>query len=332
MGNNAMGQPRVFIDGEAGTTGLQIYGRLAQRQDVSVVSIDPAKRKDVTERARLINSVDVAILCLPDAAAREVVALVSSPTVKILDASTAHRTVPNWVYGFPELAPGQRDAIAKSHRVSNPGCYPTGFLAAIRPLVASGLIPASLPVTINAISGYSGGGRKLIETYQAFPAESEPAYPYGVYGLAFGHKHVQEMHQYSGLAHAPLFLPAVGAFEQGMLVQVPLPLWTLSDPPSGQQLVDVLTGYYADEPFIQVASLNDLETLRDGKFLDTKTANGTNQVQLFVFANDDTREALVAARLDNLGKGASGAAVQNMNIMLGLPEDSGLQMNRPISS
>lgn len=316
-----MVQPRVFIDGEAGTTGLQIYTRLAQREDVTVVSIDPAKRKDVAERGKLIDSVDLAILCLPDAAAREVVGLVSNPEVKILDASTAHRTHTDWVYGFPELAPGQRDAIAKTHRVSNPGCYPTGFLAAVKPLIVSGLIPSTFPVTINAISGYSGGGRKLIETYKGYSSESEPMYPYGVYGLTFGHKHVQEMHQYSGLTHAPLFLPSVGAFEQGMLVQIPLPLWTLENPPSGQQLSAALTDYYAKEPFVQVV---DGAELRDGKFLDTKTANGTNQVQLFVFANDDTREALVAARLDNLGKGASGAAVQNMNIMLGLPEGAGL--------
>lgn len=319
-----MVQPRVFIDGEAGTTGLQIYTRLAQREDVTIVSIDPTKRKDVAERARLIDSVDVAILCLPDAAAREVVGLVSSPTVKILDASTAHRTHPDWVYGFPELAPGQRDAIAKAHRVSNPGCYPTGFLAAIKPLVVSGLIPTSFPVTINAISGYSGGGRKLIETYKGYSGESEPPYPYGIYGLTFGHKHVQEMHRYAGLAHTPLFLPAVGAFEQGMLVQIPLPLWTLEHPPTGRQLWHALAAYYAEEPFVQVNALGDVGGLRDRKFLDTKAANGTNQVQLFVFANDDTHEALVAARLDNLGKGASGAAVQNMNIMLGLPEQRGL--------
>ena len=319
-----MGQPRVFIDGEAGTTGLQIYSRLAQRDDVTVVSIDPAKRKDVAERARLIDAVDIAILCLPDAAAKEVVSLVTSSTVKILDASTAHRTHPDWVYGFPELAPGQRQAIAAAYRVSNPGCYPTGFLAAIKPLVAAGLIPASFPVTVNAISGYSGGGRKLIEVYQSYGGESEPDYPYGVYGLGFGHKHVQEMHRYSGLAHGPLFLPSVGAFEQGMLVQVPLPLWTLDSPPTGQQLWEALEHHYRKEPFIQVHALGDTEALRDRKFLDTKTANGTNQVQLFVFANDDTGEALVAARLDNLGKGASGAAVQNMNIMLGLPEHRGL--------
>ena len=319
-----MVQPRVFIDGEAGTTGLQIYARLAQRDDVTVVSIDPTKRKDVAERARLIDAVDVAILCLPDAAAREVVSLVSSPTVKILDASTAHRIDPDWTYGFPELAPGQRDAIAKSYRVSNPGCYPTGFLATIKPLVASGLIPTNFPITINAISGYSGGGRKMIEAYGGYWGESEPDYPYGVYGLTFGHKHVQEMHLYSGLAHAPLFLPAVGAFEQGMLVQVPLPLWTLDSPPTGQQLWEAMADYYANEPFVKVSTLGDVGELRDRKFLDTKAANGTNQVQLFVYVNDDTHEALVAARLDNLGKGASGAAVQNMNIMLGLSEHLGL--------
>ncbi|MEM1254926.1 MAG: N-acetyl-gamma-glutamyl-phosphate reductase [Cyanobacteria bacterium P01_H01_bin.21] len=319
-----MGRPRVFIDGEAGTTGLEIYTRLAQREDVTVVSIEPTKRKEITERIRLIDSVDVAILCLPDAAAREVVGLVSNPAVKILDASTAHRTHADWVYGFPELAPGQRDAIAKAHRVSNPGCYPTGFLAAMKPLVAAGLIPTSFPVTINAISGYSGGGRKLIETYQGYGSESESPYPYGVYGLTFGHKHVREMHQYSGLTHAPLFLPAVGAFEKGMLVQIPLPLWMLDHPPTGQQLWAALADYYSQEPFVHVHKLGDTEELRNRTFLDTKAANGTNQVQLFVFANDDTQEALVAARLDNLGKGASGAAVQNMNIMLGLPEHSGL--------
>lgn len=319
-----MVQPRVFIDGEAGTTGLQIYSRLAQRQDVTVVSIDPTQRKDVAERVRLIDSVDLAILCLPDAAALEVVSQVSSPTVKILDASTAHRTHPDWAYGFPELAPGQRKAIAMAQRVSNPGCYPTGFLAAMKPLVSAGLLPVSFPVTVNAISGYSGGGRKMMEAYANYWGEPEPAYPYGVYGLTFGHKHVQEMQHYSGLAHAPLFLPAVGAFEQGMLVQMPLPLWTLENPPTGQQLHDALAAYYADAPFIKVNELGDVEELRDRKFLDTKNANGTNQVQLFVFANDDTHEALIAARLDNLGKGASGAAVQNMNIMLGLPEHRGL--------
>lgn len=319
-----MDQPRVFIDGEAGTTGLQIYTRLSQRHDVTVVSIDPAKRKDVAERARMIDSVDIAILCLPDAAAQEVVSLVSSPTVKILDASTAHRTHPDWVYGFPELANDQREAIAKAHRVSNPGCYPTGFLAVMKPLVAAGLIPASFPITVNALSGYSGGGRKLIETYEEYGSEPEHDYPYGVYSLSFGHKHVKEMAHYSGLAHAPLFLPAVGAFEKGMLVQIPLPLWTLEKPPTGQQLWDTLDSYYADEIFVQVRGLGDTEELRDRKFLDTKNTNDTNQVELFIFANDDTHEALVAARLDNLGKGASGAAVQNMNIMLGLPEHTGL--------
>jgi N-acetyl-gamma-glutamyl-phosphate reductase len=320
-------KPKVFIDGEAGTTGLQIYSRLSERDDLELVSIDPDKRKDASERARLLNAVDVAILCLPDAAAQEAVSLVSQTTVKILDASSAYRTATGWVYGFPELRPGQREQIASAQRVSNPGCYPTGFLACMHPLVAAGVVPATMPITVNAISGYSGGGRQLIEQYEAFQAADPQAaapYPYGIYGLTFGHKHVKEMHQYSGLAHAPLFVPAVGVFEKGMLVQIPLPLWTLDQPPSGQQLYDTLVRHYADEPFVQVFPLAGVDYLRDGKFLDVKAANDTNQVQLFVFANDVTQEALLVARLDNLGKGASGAAVQNLNIMLGLPESLGL--------
>lgn len=320
-------KPKIFIDGEAGTTGLQIYARLSARDDLDLISIDPDKRKDAGERAKLLNAVDVAILCLPDAAAREAVSLVNNPTVKILDASTAHRTAVDWVYGFPELNAGQREQIASAQRVSNPGCYPTGFLACVHPLVATGLLPATLPVTVNAVSGYSGGGHQLIEQYEALRAAeptAEPAYPYGLYGLTFGHKHVKEMHQYSGLTHAPLFVPAVGAFEKGMLVQAPLPLWTLAQPPTGQQLYEALVRHYADEPFVQVFPLAEVDYLRDGKFLDAKAANDTNQVQLFVFASDATQEALLVARLDNLGKGASGAAVQNLNIMLGLPESLGL--------
>ncbi|NEP17207.1 MAG: N-acetyl-gamma-glutamyl-phosphate reductase [Leptolyngbya sp. SIO4C1] len=320
-------QPTVFIDGEAGTTGLQIYARLSQRDDLTLVSIDPDKRKDAAERAKLLNSVSVAVLCLPDDAAREAVSLITNPAVKVLDASSAHRTAPDWVYGFPELMPGQRQKIASASRVSNPGCYPTGFLSCLHPLIAAGLLPATFPATVNAVSGYSGGGRKLIEQYEAVRQANpgaEHAHPYGVYGLSFGHKHVKEMHQYSGLAHPPLFVPAVGAFEKGMLVQVPLPLWSLEHPPTGQQLYEALAVHYAEEPFIQVHPLADTGALRDGKFLDIKAANDTNQVQLFVFANGHTQEALLAARLDNLGKGASGAAVQNLNIMLGLPEKIGL--------
>ncbi|MEM9213136.1 MAG: N-acetyl-gamma-glutamyl-phosphate reductase [Cyanobacteria bacterium P01_F01_bin.150] len=319
-------KPKVFIDGEAGTTGLQIYTRLSQRDDLELLSIDPDQRKDAGARSRLINSADVAILCLPDAAAKEAVSFVSSPTVKILDASTAHRTAEGWVYGFPELKPGQRDAIASARFVSNPGCYPTGFLACLYPFIAAQLIPDTMPVTINAVSGYSGGGKKLIEQYEMAQGQRPGAtstQPYGIYGLKFGHKHVREMHQHSGLASPPLFVPSVGDFEQGMLVQVPLPLWTLAASPTGEQLHATLTAHYANEPFVDVMQLNSSE-LRNGTFLDPMETNGTNRVQIFLFANDQTQEALLVARLDNLGKGASGAAVQNLNIMLGCPENSGL--------
>jgi N-acetyl-gamma-glutamyl-phosphate reductase len=320
-------QPSVFIDGEAGTTGLQIYTRLAQRDDLTLVSIDPDKRKDNTERARLLNSVDVAILCLPDEAAIEAVALVTNPQVKILDASSAHRTATGWAYGFPEMHSQQRSKIASAHRVSNPGCYPTGFIGCMHPLVAQGLIPTQFAATINAVSGYSGGGRGLIEVYEQYWGDSntpEAAYPYGIYGLGFGHKHIQEMHLYSGLAHAPLFAPAVGAFAQGMLVQIPLPLWSFENTVTGEALQTALAEHYAHEPFVQVLPLNAGEELRDRKFLDIKNLNNTNLLQLFVFANDKTQEALLVARLDNLGKGASGAAVQNLNLMLGLNEHLGL--------
>ncbi len=324
-----MGVSTVFIDGEAGTTGLQIYQRLAERNDIEVISIDPDKRKDTTERAKLLNAADVSILCLPDDAALEAVSWVTNPKTKILDASTAHRTNKNWAYGFPELTSGQRSQIVKSTRVSNPGCYPTGFLAVVSPLVSAGTLPADLPMTVNAISGYSGGGKKLIAQYEASHQENqqqgrESAAPYSPYGLQFGHKHVKEMQTYAGLSHAPLFVPAVGDFAQGMVVQVPLPLWTLDQPPTGQQLHDVLSEHYADEPFVRVMPYPAVNELCDRTFLEAKSANHTNEVQLFVFANDATQEALLVARLDNLGKGASGAAVQNLNIMLSLPESAGL--------
>lgn len=320
-------KPKIFIDGESGTTGLQIYSRLNQRDDIELVSIEASKRKDATERGKLINAVDVVILCLPDDAAREAVSLVSSTTVKILDASSAHRTAKDWVYGFPELNPGQREKIASAQFVSNPGCYPTGFLACIRPLIAKGLLKNSFPITVNAVSGYSGGGKNLIKEYHNFheqQAGAESLYPYGIYGLQFGHKHVKEMHHYSGLASPPLFVPAVGDFEQGMLVQVPLPLGTLDNPPSGKVIHQAIASYYQSEKFVQVAPFQDSTLLRDGIFLDAMAINGTNIVQVFVFANDASKEVLLVARLDNLGKGASGAAIQNLNIMLGFPEELGL--------
>ena len=324
MGN----RPTVFIDGEAGTTGLQIYARLRQRDDIELISIDPDKRKDRAERSRLINSVDVAILCLPDSAAQEAVSFVEpGSAVKILDASTAHRTDPDWTYGFAELNPDQRGKIAGACLVSNPGCYPTGFLACIRPLLVEKLLPPDFPLTVNAISGYSGGGKKLIEQYHSFhDQQNAPTslYPYGIYGLGFGHKHVKEMKQHAGLSHPPLVVPAVGDFEQGMVVQVPLPLWTLDSPPTGKAIYEAIAAYYSRERFVQVAPYSDTAQLRNGTFLDAMTLNNTNIVEVSVFVNDATQEGLLVARLDNLGKGASGAAVQNMNIMLGLPEALGL--------
>lgn len=319
-----MGKPKVFIDGAEGTTGLQIHSRLNERNDIEIVSIPPEKRKDAQARSHFINSADIAILCLPDDAAREAVSFITNPDVKILDASSAHRVASGWVYGFPELEEKRREEIRNAKRVSNPGCYPTGFLACMRPLVAAGVIPKDFPATINAISGYSGGGRKLMEEYQSVSGEQVNNYAYGIYGLTFGHKHVKEMYQHSGLQSPPLFVPAVGNFEKGMLVQIPLPLHSLQNKPSGKLIQKTLEEYYQNEKYVSVAQLNDDGSLRKGKFLDTQAANNTNSVQLFVFANDETKEALLVARLDNLGKGASGAAVQNLNIMLRLDEDLGL--------
>jgi len=323
-----MGKPKVFIDGAEGTTGLQIHSRLDRRDDIEIVSIPPEKRKDAQARSHFINSVDVAILCLPDDAAREAVSFVTNLDVKILDASSAHRVAGGWVYGFPELEENRREEIKNAKRVSNPGCYPTGFLACVRPLVAAGIIPKDFPATINAISGYSGGGRKLMEEYKSVSGDQVNNYAYGIYGLTFGHKHVKEMHQHSGLQSPPLFVPAVGNFEKGMLVQIPLPLHSLQNQfknkLSGELIHKTLEEYYQNEKYVSVSPLNGDASLRKGKFLDTQAANNTNQVQIFVFANDETKEALLVARLDNLGKGASGAAVQNLNIMLGLDEHLGL--------
>ncbi|MEA5595970.1 N-acetyl-gamma-glutamyl-phosphate reductase [Rivularia sp. UHCC 0363] len=318
-----MGKPTVFIDGAEGTTGLQIHSRLNDRDDIEIVSIPQEKRKDAQARSQFINSADVAILCLPDDAAREAVNFVTNPNVKILDASSAHRVADDWIYGFPELEPKRREEIKNAKRVSNPGCYPTGFLTCVRPLVADGIIPKDFPVTINAISGYSGGGKKLIEEYQSISQEQADAYAYGIYGLSFGHKHVKEMHKHSGLQCPPLFVPSVGNFEKGMLVQIPLPLHSLQNQPSGELIHNTLKEYYQNEKYVSVAALND-DSLRKAKFFDAQAANDTNLVQVFVFANEETKEALLIARLDNLGKGASGAAVQNLNIMLGLDEDLGL--------
>lgn len=322
----------IFIDGEAGTTGLQIRERLAGRSDLEVLSIDPARRKDADARAELLNAADAVVLCLPDDASREAVGMITSNRVKVIDASTAYRTAPGWTYGFPEMSTTQRDAVRNATRVSNPGCYPTGFIGLVRPLVAAGLIPADFPLTVNAISGYSGGGKGLIAEFEdhAPPAGTDDAFR--AYGYTLAHKHLGEMQIHTGIAHPPVFAPSVGRYAQGMLVEVPLQLWALTGKPSPADLHVVLEAAYAGEAFVEVASGSEcaeLQKTRAGaggyvQALDPQAMNGTNKMRLFVFGSADGRQARLVALLDNLGKGASGAAVQSLNLMLGLPEAAGL--------
>jgi N-acetyl-gamma-glutamyl-phosphate reductase len=321
----------VFIDGEAGTTGLQIRERLAGRADIEVLAIDPARRKDADARAELLNAADAVVLCLPDDAAREAVSMIASNSVKVVDASTAHRVAPGWAYGFAEMARDQRAAIRGANRVANPGCYPTGFIGLVKPLVAAGLIPPDFPLTVNAVSGYSGGGKGLIAEFEAPPpAGTNDALR--VYGLTLAHKHLPEMQAHAGLAHPPVFAPSVGRFAQGMLVEVPLQLRALPGQPAPADLHVALEAWYAGERFVEVASgaeCAELAKARAGAAghvlaLDPEALNGTNRMRLFVFGAADGAQARLVALLDNLGKGASGAAVQNLNLMLGLPEAEGL--------
>ncbi|MDO9285935.1 MAG: N-acetyl-gamma-glutamyl-phosphate reductase [Aquabacterium sp.] len=309
----------IFVDGQEGTTGLRIHEMLARRSDVQVLRIDADKRKDSAERARLLNAADVAFLCLPDAAAREAAALVTNPNTCVIDASTAHRTVPGWTYGLPELAAGQRDLLRAAKRIANPGCHATAFVVLLRPLVDAGLVAADALISATSITGYSGGGKQMIAQYEAGgDAQLQAPRPYG---LTLQHKHLPEMAAHTGLAMPPVFMPVVANFYKGLAVSVPLHLGQLRPGTTPAMLQQALAAHYAGERFIRVMPLSDPATL-EGGFFDVQANNDTNRCDLFVFAND--RQVLLLSRLDNLGKGASGAAVQSMNVHLGLDEGLGL--------
>ncbi|MBZ9918914.1 MULTISPECIES: N-acetyl-gamma-glutamyl-phosphate reductase [unclassified Mesorhizobium] len=307
-------KPRIFIDGEHGTTGLQIRALLAERGDLEIISIPAERRKETAARAEFLNAADVAILCLPDDAAKESVSLISNETTRVIDASTAHRVAQGWEYGFAEMDKEQAKKIGAAKRVANPGCWPQGPIATLRPLVAAGLLPADFPVTVNGISGYSGGGRPMIEDYVAKGGDASEFLPYG---LTLQHKHVPELRAYAKLSHDPIMQPAVGNFAQGMITVVPLQLGGLDHVPTGAELHAAIADHFAaiKGGVVEVAPYAHLERIPE---IDPEIYNGTNRMKLYVFANDKRAQALLLAVYDNLGKGASGAAVQNMDLMLGL--------------
>ncbi len=304
----------VFIDGAAGTTGLEIADRLAGRSEFALVTLDEARRKDPAARREALNEADFAILCLPDEAAREAVALIDPASrTRVIDASTAHRVAPGWVYGFPEIS--GHSAVAEAHRVSNPGCYPTGFIGLVAPLVRAGLLPADWPYTCNAVSGYSGGGKSLIARF-----EDDTDIIWRGYALALGHKHVPEMQQRCGLTMPPLFSPAVIAAHRGMIVEVPLPLVGMQGAGTPQAMHDWLAAFYGGSKVVRMGCE------AEGELLLRRSFAANDAMDLFVFASADGSQARLVAVLDNLGKGASGAAVQSLNLMAGLDETAGLRL------
>jgi N-acetyl-gamma-glutamyl-phosphate reductase len=314
-------QAKIFIDGAAGTTGLEIRERLAGREGLSLISLSDAERKDAAARKGALNAADLVILCLPDEAAREAVSLIDNPATRVIDASSAHRVAEGWTYGFAELEPDGYQRIAAANRVSNPGCWPTGFLAIMRPLVRAGLVPADFAASTGGVSGYSGGGKNMIAEFEDKASADYTQSVSRIYGLSLNHKHIPEMQKHSGLSHPPLFEPSVGRFYRGMLVEVPLQLWALPAKPASRDIHAALVKAYPERPLVKVASLEDAAA---AKTLDAEILAGSNGLTLYVFANDKAAQARVVAVFDNLGKGAGGAAVQNLNIMLGLPETTGL--------
>ncbi|MEX0163568.1 N-acetyl-gamma-glutamyl-phosphate reductase [Pseudomonas brassicacearum] len=306
-----MASPLVFIDGDQGTTGLQIHQRLRERSDLRLFTLSPEHRKDPQRRAEAINHCDIAILCLPDPAARDAVASIENSTVRVIDASSAHRTDPDWTYGFAEMNLQQAQRIAAARRVSNPGCYPTGAIGLLRPLLEAGLVPRDYPLNIHAVSGYSGKGRVGVQEHEGAGAAQASAFQ--VYGLGLAHKHIPEIQQQSGLTERPMFVPAYGAFRQGIVLTIPLQTRLLAPGVSAMQLHGCLMRHYADARHVQVMSMRESKALTS---LDPQALNGTDDLRLSVFENDETGQVLLAAVFDNLGKGAAGAAVQNLDLML----------------
>lgn len=302
----------VFIDGEQGTTGLQIHDRLRDRADIALMALPVSQRKDARLRAEMLNSCDIAILCLPDDAARDAVAMVKNPHVRVIDASSAHRLTPGWTYGFPEMSADQPARISAAKRISNPGCYPTGAIGLLLPLVNAGLLPANYPLSIHAVSGYSGGGRAAIDLFEGETASAAPAFQ--VYGLGLKHKHVPEIARYAGLSVPPVFMPAYGAYRQGIVLSVPLQQRLLAKNASASAIHACLAQHYADSKQVRVLAQT---AAGDAERINPERLNGTNDMELSVFSNPENGQILLTAVFDNLGKGASGAAVQNLNLLIG---------------